>query len=145
MISVKNNKGALMNLSGTFVAIENLDRAIETYSELKPGPAYIDCAYTHGIAQIQLSRETFIVALRTQRASLVSYLASLGIDYDIEAPVEKEDAAVATLDERIEKLLHMNYKIAAIKLYREETGSTLMEAKTHVENLEMQLLQENKL
>ena len=84
MISLKENKNALLNLGATIGAIEQFDALITHYSEDKPGPAYIQ--FNHGAntlsgsANVQINREIILVALKAQRQKLVDYMATLGID-----------------------------------------------------------------
>lgn len=81
MIKLSEHKTALMNLQGTIEAIENIDRLIAFYSEEKQGPAYCYFEYVHGSqTTVQFKRPVMVDALTAQRSSLVSYLATLGID-----------------------------------------------------------------
>lgn len=83
MISVKQNKIALLNLRATFDAIENIDKAIAKYSDGSTGPAYIAFEYAN-LENLQIDRELMVTALVGQREKLVSYLRSLGIEWDVE-------------------------------------------------------------
>lgn len=79
MITLRDNRTALVNIAGTIDALENLELLIKTYSEDKPGPAYVRCAYV-GDIDIQIDRAIMVTALEAQRQRLISYLATLGID-----------------------------------------------------------------
>jgi hypothetical protein len=80
MISLKDNRTALMNLHATIQAIENLDALIENYSKASPGPAYVTFdGYSTGATRVQFDREIMVIALTAQRAQLTAYLATLGI------------------------------------------------------------------
>ena len=82
MISLADNRTALMNLGTTIKAIDDLDVLIEYYSANKPGPAY--CTFEHvdgpGTVRVQFSRGTISDALMNQRDELVAYLETLGIE-----------------------------------------------------------------
>lgn len=81
MISLKDNKTALINLSVTIEAIEKFDILIEHYSEDKPGPAYIQMKHVpHTNVDVQIDRQLMVVALVAQRQKLIDYMATLGID-----------------------------------------------------------------
>lgn len=79
MISLKDNRTALVNLGSTLVAIDDITKLIDIYSENKPGPAYIRCVH-EGNLDIQIDRTIMVTTLEAQRTRLVSYLATLGID-----------------------------------------------------------------
>lgn len=81
MISLKDNKTALYNLSGTIEALERFDLLIEFYSEDKPGPAYTAFSNVHITdLEVQFDRKIIVDALKAQRKTLVDYLVNLGID-----------------------------------------------------------------
>lgn len=81
MISLKLNKTALYNLSGTIEELERLDNLIEVYGEDKVGPAYVTFKYVNGgDCHAQFDRKIIVDALKAQRKTLVDYLANLGID-----------------------------------------------------------------
>jgi len=80
MISLADNRTALMNLHATIQAVENLDELIENYSVDLPGPAYVVFdGYSTGATRVQFDREIMVIALKAQRAKLTAYLATLGI------------------------------------------------------------------
>lgn len=79
MISLSDNRTALVNLASTIDALENLELLIKTYSEEKAGPAYLTCDYV-GDIRVQFDRSIMVTALEAQRTRLISYLATLGID-----------------------------------------------------------------
>lgn len=81
MISLKDNRTALYNLSGTIEAIGKLDYLIEFYGEDKPGPAYATFSYVKHVENtVQFDRKIIVDALKAQRKTLVDYMATLGID-----------------------------------------------------------------
>lgn len=80
MISLKDNRIALMNLAGTIDALENIDELIKEYSEDKPGPAYVTFEFTfENHDKVQFDRAIMVNALYEQREKLTDYLALLGI------------------------------------------------------------------
>jgi S-adenosylmethionine:tRNA-ribosyltransferase-isomerase (queuine synthetase) len=80
MISLKDNKTALINLKLTINEIENLDQLIEHYKKV-PGPAYVEMRHVKcGTVDVQIDRKIMLVALKEQRQKLVDYMATLGID-----------------------------------------------------------------
>jgi hypothetical protein len=80
MISLKDNRVALMNLHTTIQAVENLDALIENYSTDSQGPAYVTFDYYRaGDTKVQFDREIMVIALTAQRARLTAYLETLGI------------------------------------------------------------------
>lgn len=81
MISLTDNRVALINLGTTIKAIEDLDTLIAAYSVDKPGPAYVEFYYIDGPGEIkmQLARPIALAAVTAQREKLVEYMATLGI------------------------------------------------------------------
>jgi len=81
MISLKDNHIALMNLTGTIYALENIDKLIKEYSEDKPSPAYVTFEFTlfENHDKVQFDRAIMVKALYEQREKLTDYLARLGI------------------------------------------------------------------
>ena len=81
MIPLTENRIPLMNLNRTIGALDDLESLIEYYSEDVPGPAYatIDCGPVRSF-QVQIDRPFMVEALKKQRAKLIDYLATLGID-----------------------------------------------------------------
>lgn len=84
MLSVKDNKTALINLRFTFKALEDLDLLINLYSTDLPGPAYAEFSDGGGgtVYKVQLDRTNVVIALKTQKNKLVEYLATLGLTWD---------------------------------------------------------------
>ena len=82
MISLKENRTALINLNVTIEALDELDQLIAYYRVDKPGPAY--CTFEHvdgpGAVKVQVDRKIIVPALEAQRATLVAYLKKLGIE-----------------------------------------------------------------
>lgn len=69
MISLKDNRTALLNLKSTIHSLEQLDSLIKFYSIDKPGPAY--CTFEHIDApievKVQFDRSFIVTALKEQR------------------------------------------------------------------------------
>lgn len=82
MISLKENRAALMNLKGTIAAIDNLDSLIRNYSEQKLGPAYASFNIVDTEYAVQFDRPVIVSALNQQRQRLVEYMEQLGIKVD---------------------------------------------------------------
>ena len=83
MISLKENKTALMNLNVTIKALDQLDQLIAIYSNGQVGPAYCSFKYLDGIdnkADVQFDRAIIVSALEAQREKHRTYLATLGIE-----------------------------------------------------------------
>jgi|TARA_R110000782_G_C14700428_1_gene402054 flavodoxin len=80
MISLKDNRTALLNLRGTIQALESLDMLIDNYSVDLPGPAYAVFESGNSInTRVQFDRRTIVIALKAQRAELAENLLTLGI------------------------------------------------------------------
>lgn len=82
MISLKENRAALLNLKATINALDNFDLLIEYYSKEKPPvSANVEFQYIDGPGKvsIEFDRKTILSALRAQKSELVEYLKSLGI------------------------------------------------------------------
>jgi hypothetical protein len=81
MISLKDNRTALINLRTTVEALERIDMLIEHYSVALPDIAHVDInRYNKTTTEVQLSADILVTALEAQRERLTEYLASLGID-----------------------------------------------------------------
>ena len=81
MISLKNNRSALVNLPVTIKALEDLEILISYYSKDVPGPAYVifDCIDGPNQIRTQMNRKIMVAALQSQKQQLKEYLFSLGI------------------------------------------------------------------
>ena len=81
MISLSENRIALMNLPSTIVAMEELETLINFYSVDKPGPAYVRFMHVDGPGEIsaQIDRKFILDALVAQHQKIVQYLKTLGI------------------------------------------------------------------
>lgn len=83
MISLSENKTALLNLGSTIDAIDSLDYLIKEYSEDKVGPAYCNFEYLQTKhSKVQIERSVMVKALKEQRQVLVKYLNTLNIQVD---------------------------------------------------------------
>lgn len=71
---MKINKSILDSIRTTLVAIEEIDRAIDYYSEDKPGPAYITAKMFTQSSDFQLDRDVMLVALNEQKRRYIEYL-----------------------------------------------------------------------
>jgi hypothetical protein len=82
MISLKENRIALLNLQTSINAIDEIDELIKFYNDsTKTAPAYLTVNHYAGEAsELQMDRNVFVKALQEQRESLVKSLALLGID-----------------------------------------------------------------
>lgn len=83
MLSLSENRTALINLKTTLTALEQLRKLIEYYSEEKPGPAYVKFNLPSGRTDdddVQIDRSIMVIALKAQEQKLVDYLETLGID-----------------------------------------------------------------
>lgn len=76
MIKLADHKVELLNLPVTIQALKDVDELIEHYSRPNVCVAYCN-VMTY---KIQLEPSIFLEALRQQRARLVEYLATLGIE-----------------------------------------------------------------
>jgi hypothetical protein len=82
MISLKENRIALINLQTTINAIDEIDELIKFYNDsTKTAPVYLNVRYYMGLSsELQMDKRIIIHALRAQREVIVNYLADLGID-----------------------------------------------------------------
>lgn len=87
MIKLDEKRTELVNLKTTINALDDIDDLIDHYSAdasgvFKPGPAYCMFKYIDGPGEIdvQFNRAVILTALQAQRAILVEYLGSLGIE-----------------------------------------------------------------
>jgi hypothetical protein len=83
-LKLSEHRTALMNLRVTFRALDNINSLIKEYEKEVPGPAYVKFDHVRHIMDehdnVQIDRKTMVIALKTERESLVQYLASLGIE-----------------------------------------------------------------
>lgn len=83
MLSLSENRTALVNLKHTLMALDEIRNLIGYYSEEKLGPAYVKFVLGAGpMAEInvQIDRPIMVAALTAQEQKLVNYLKTLGID-----------------------------------------------------------------
>lgn len=76
MIKLADHKVELLNLPVTIQALKDVDELIEHYSRPNLCVAYCN-VMTY---KLQLEPSIFLEALRQQRARMVEYLATLGIE-----------------------------------------------------------------
>lgn len=79
MIKLSENRTALLNLNITIKAIENFDNLIQKYVDFA-GPVCIKINNSGSDHNVQFDSDILVAALQDQRARLVEYMASLGID-----------------------------------------------------------------
>ena len=83
MISLKENKTALLNLNVTIKALDQIDQLIAKYSNGQAGTAYYAFKHLDGIdnkADVQFDRAIIVSALQAQREKHRTYLATPGIE-----------------------------------------------------------------